>query len=380
MTVTKGELIERTEALLPGIAARARESEEQRRPHDDTIRELIDAEIFQSLVPACYGGHELNLDTHAEIVRRLASACMSTAWVAAFYIGHNWMLTKFPEQAQRDVFADRPFTLTPIQPSPGIVAKEVRDGYEITGRSSFSSGIMHADWVIIAGAGAPDSRAFVVPVGDCEVDDVWFMSGMAGTGSNDVVVENVFVPAHRTMLAADVFNTVDSIHPNPLYHIPLLPFIYCEVMGVYTGGLAGALAVYEAHVLEKTMTWGGDAIAGKQATQVNLGIAHARANAAAFLYDRLVSDTMATAVASGFTLDRRLELKLLAGFIGDTCREGVNAMMARAGTKNFALDAPLQRFFRDMNTLASHAFIDWEVSAELYGRHRLGLEPNSPLV
>lgn len=380
MPPTKEELLERVNALLPDIAARAQQTETDRQPQAATIRALEEAEIFQTLVPARFGGHELDLDTLAAIGRAVSSVCMSTGWVTAFYIGHNWMLTKFPEAVQKEVFADRPYGLIPIQPAPGITITAVTGGYEISGRSNFSSGIMHADWVIIAKAGGADSRAFVVPIEDCSVDDVWHMSGMAGTGSNDVIVENVFVPEHRTLHGGDLFGGTDSIHDNPLYAIPLLGFIYCEVMGVYTGGLEGATAAFDDHVREKVMAWGGDALAGRQATHIALGEAHARARTAGILLDRLVADTMAIAAARDFSLDNRMDLKLRAGYLADHCRDSVNAIMARSGTKNFALDKPVQRFFRDLNTLTSHAFIDWEVSRELFGRHRLGLEPNHPLI
>jgi len=380
MSATKEQFVERVEALLPAIAARARESEMQRHPLTETINDLIEAEIFQTLVPKVFGGHELNLDAHAAIVRAISSADMSTGWVSAFYIGHNWMLTKFSEQVQREVFAERPFGLIPIQPTPAIEIKPVTGGYEISGRSNFSSGIMNADWVIVTKAGGSDARAFVVPIADCQVDDVWFMSGMAGTGSNDVIVENLFVPEYRTLPAAALFNSVETMHSNPVYAIPLLPFIYCEVMGVYCGGLAAATAAFDGHLQAKNMTWGGDALAGKQATHINLGEAYARSRAAEMLYERLIADTMGLARTGDFSADVRVDLKLRAGYIADLCRSAVNDIMARAGTRNFALDVPLQRFFRDMNTLASHAFIDWDVSRELYGRHRLGMEPNNPLV
>lgn len=380
MTVTKEALLERTRELLPGIAARARQAEADRKPHDDSVRELIEAGIMQTLVPKCFGGHELDLDTHAGIIRLISSACMSTGWVTAFYLGHNWMLTKFPEAVQREVFAERPFGLIPIQPSREITVKPVTGGYEISGRSNFSSGIMHADWVMVAKAGGADARAFVVPVADVEIDDVWHMSGMAATGSNDVIVEDLFVPEHRSLAGDALFNSTESIHPNPLYAIPLLPFIYCEVLGVYCGGLDGATAEYDEYVRSKVMTWGGEAIAGKQASHVNLGEAHARAMAAGALLDRQVADTQAIARERAFTLESRLELKVRAAYLVDCCREAMNAIMARVGTRTFASDVPLQRFFRDLNTLSSHAFVDWEVSRELYGRQRLGLAPNHPLI
>ena len=379
-TVSKEAILERVRALKPEIASRAVESESARKPSDASLEALIDAEVMQILVPRCFGGHELGLDCIAAVVREVASADMSTGWVTAFYIGHNWMLTKFPEAAQREVFAERPYGLIPIQPSPGITIKDVKGGYEISGRSSYSSGIMHADWVIVAKAGGPDARAFVVPIADCEVDDVWHMSGMSATGSNDVIVNDVFVPEHRTLPAADLFNGTTSIHDNPLYSIPLLPFIYCEVLGVYVGGLDGATAAYEDIMRSKVAAWGGDVLATKQAVHINLGEAHARSRAAGLLLDRHVADTQAIAAERDFTLDRRLDLKLRAGYVADLCRESVNAMMSRSGTSGFRRDEPIQRFFRDLNMLATHAFLDWGTSRELFGRHRLGLEPNNPLI
>lgn len=379
MQVTKDQLLEQVAAQLPGIAARAQATEAQRRPHDASISALIDTGVMQLLVPKRFGGHELGLDALAAVTRAVSSACLSTGWVTAFYIGHNWMLTKFPEQVQREVWADRLFGLMPIQPSPEVRIKAVSGGYEISGRSSFSSGIMHADWVMIAQAGGPDARAFVVPIKDVKVDDVWQMSGMCGTGSNDIITENLFVPAHRSVPTAELFNGTDSIHDNPLYCIPLLPFIYCEVMGVYCGGLDGATAAYQTLMENKVMTWGGDVLAQKQAVHINLGEAHARARAAGLLLERLVADTETCMRQREFSLDTRLDLKMRAGYIADLCREGVNTMMSRAGTRSFNLAAPLQRFFRDLNMLATHAFIERDVAFELYGRHRLGLAPNYPL-
>jgi 3-hydroxy-9,10-secoandrosta-1,3,5(10)-triene-9,17-dione monooxygenase len=98
------------------------------------------------------------------------------------------------------------------------------------------------------------------------------------------------------------------------------------------------------------------------------------------LLDSHIVDTQDIAAERNFTLNARLDLKLRAGYLGNHCRESMNVMMAHAGTRSFRKDVPLQRFFRDLNTLASHAFIDWDVSRELFGRHRVGLEPNNPLV
>ena len=374
------ELLERVNALLPGIAARAQQVEADRRPHDDTIRELVDADIMRMLVPKRFGGHELGLETLTAVGRALSQSCMSTAWVTAFYLGHNWMLTKFPEKAQKEFFVEKSYTMAPIQPSPTLEIKKVAGGYEVNGRSSYSSGIMHADWVILAKSGGPDARTFVVRKEEIEVDDVWFMSGMSGTGSNDVIAHDLFVPEHRTLDSATLFNTADSIHDNWVYRMPLLPFIYCEVMGVYVGGLEGATYAYEEIVRKKTRAHIGDKFAERQSVHVNLGEAHARMQGCGALLDRLVAETQSTAQAGTFDIEKRLELKLRAGLINDMCRQSINEMVSLSGTSAFKQDSPLQRSFRDMNTLATHAFTDRQGAYELWGRQRLGFEPNSPLI
>ena len=79
LNVTSDELLDRVNGLLPGIAARAQEAEVNRCPHDDSIRELIDADIMRMLVPKRFGGHELGIETLTAVRRTLAQSCMSTA-------------------------------------------------------------------------------------------------------------------------------------------------------------------------------------------------------------------------------------------------------------------------------------------------------------
>ncbi len=378
---TKQELLERVDALLPTIRVRSAESEDQRRPHDENIQDLIDTGVIQTLVPKRFGGHELDLDAMAEIVSSVSSACMSTGWITAFYIGHNWMATKFSEKAQLEVFAERPFGLIPVQTSPTMEIKEVPGGWEISGRSNWGSGVMHADWVIVAGGiGRDDARIFLVPIEDVEVDDVWYMSGMGATGSNDILCEKTFVPAHRSLSVQEFFIGPDSIHENPLYAMPFLPFIYTEAVGVFTGGLRGATEAYETLMSEKVMSWAGHKLSERQVTHVDLGDARARSQAADVLFERLVADIMTMEEGRSYPLKQRVDLKLRAGYVANMCREGINVLMTSTGTRAFRSDSPIQRFWRDLNTLASHAFVDWQVCREQYGRHFVGLEPNHPLV
>ena len=129
--VTEAELIDRVQQIAPAIAGRAPQCEADRKPHDDSMQELMDAEVFSVFTPKRYGGHELSLNTHVKIVEIIGAACMSTAWVSAFYIGHNWMAVKFGEEMQEELWADRPYALIPITTNPPVKAKAVDGGWEI---------------------------------------------------------------------------------------------------------------------------------------------------------------------------------------------------------------------------------------------------------
>lgn len=126
--------------------------------------------------------------------------------------------------------------------------EKVDGGYRITGQTAWNSGSVHAEWFTFAGlsfdeGSAPRPLWFLVPREDVEVLDTWFISGMSGTGSNDVAVESVFVPQYRTgpfdlALAGSAPGML--IHDNPMYHLPFLPFAMAEVTPVVVGAMRGA--------------------------------------------------------------------------------------------------------------------------------------------
>ena len=383
MTTAK-ELIGRAREIAPAVAARAEEVEQQRAPHSDTIRELIDAELFQILVPTRWGGHGLDLDTHRQIIETLSAACMSTGWIAAFYIGHNYLMIKFPEAAQEEIFADRPFGMIPVAGAPTMTVVREGDGYRVTGRAPFGSGIMHGDWVVVAGSvdgGLP--LMLLLPIEDVKVDETWDVVGMAGTGSNDMVVDGAFVPEHRTLSSIGMMSGVTpgtEIHDDPFYSIPMLPFLYCEAMPVFSGGLRGAVNAFESMIQARVTTYGQARAAEQQFAHVSLGQARAHADVAEILVREQIRRTLDYHAGSGFDLAVRLQLKGQSGFLVDHCRSTANELIRHAGAKSFQRAEPLQRFFRDLNMLASHAFWEWDTAREQLGRNRVGLDPTYPLL
>lgn len=383
MPATPAELLDRARALAPAIKARAAEAATLRRPHDDSIRELIDAEIIQMLVPRRWGGSEAPLSTMLDVVEVIAAACPSTGWIAAFYIAHNTYILRFPEQTQEELLAPRGYVLLPAAQANDMKAVKVDGGWKVSGRAAWGSGIMHADWVQISGQAEDGRRSFLMPVSDVKVIDNWHYTGMAGTGSNDYQAIDVFVPDHRAVdaVAFHAGTTEGSkIHANPLYSIPFLISAYCTILPVLTGSLKGALAEFEQAVGRRVRNFSGVVVKDQPQSQITLGEMQIATTAACDLARAVYAAAEATMHSRPFTLDDRIEAKGRTAFVSRLCRETVNAMMAMAGASNYHLDQPLQRIWRDLNTVCSHAFWDWDVSREAVGRQMLGLPTNHPLV
>src|SRR6266478_6016175 len=88
---------------------------------------------------------------------------------------------------------------------------------------------------------------FLLPIGDCEIIDNWFVNGLAGTGSKDIAVNDVFVPARRILLFSDArAGTTPGAryHRNPLYKMPLLIHGASMLASTAVGAARGALDAY----------------------------------------------------------------------------------------------------------------------------------------
>ncbi|MBI3690734.1 MAG: acyl-CoA dehydrogenase family protein, partial [Mycolicibacterium aromaticivorans] len=139
--------------LLPKLRERAQETEDLRRIPEATIAELDEVGFFKLLQPEQWGGLQSDPTMFYEAVRRLASACGSTGWVAGILGVHNWHLAHFDQQAQEDVWSADPTVRISSSYAPmgaGVVT-EAGDGYIVNGAWHWSSGCDHATWTFVGG-------------------------------------------------------------------------------------------------------------------------------------------------------------------------------------------------------------------------------------
>ena len=203
--MTPEEYLQRVRALIPAIRERARPAERLRRLPDETFAEFQEAGLFRCLQPKRYGGYELDPGTLYQAVIEIGAVCGSTAWILGVIGIHNWHLALFAPQAQDDVWGKDTGIQVSTSLAPTGSVTRVDGGFRLRGRWSFSSGCDHAQWAFLGGMVAPatpdrppEMRTFLVPRADYRIDDNWHVMGLKGTGSKDVVIEDAFVPEHRT--------------------------------------------------------------------------------------------------------------------------------------------------------------------------------------
>jgi 3-hydroxy-9,10-secoandrosta-1,3,5(10)-triene-9,17-dione monooxygenase len=249
------QMLEAARAMGPALRERAGQCRAEGRVPDETIAEFREAGFFKVLQPEQWGGYAMDPQVFYAVGLELAKHCMSSAWVLGVVAVHNWQLAVFDDQAAQDVWSDDPATLISSSYAPVGKVKLVDGGYRLSGRWGFSSGSAHCKWAFLgAVVPAPDApfdmgnyRTFLVPISDYKIVDNWDVVGLQGTGSNDIVVEDVFVPEHRTHKAVDGFlcdNPGNAVNDAPLYRMPFMQVFVRAVCTASLGAIEGSLEAF----------------------------------------------------------------------------------------------------------------------------------------
>ena len=218
--LTADDILKAAEDLVPLLRERAVAADRDRRIEPDTYRRLGDAGFFHILKPKRYGGLELSEHEHAKVAMTLARGCASTAWVFSILSSDNMAILAYPEEVQEEVWGtDTYATLAGnTNLNPRARAVRVAGGYRLTGQWGFCSGSDFSEWLIFnAPAGeAGEGHMFLVPREDATTTDDWFPTGMRGTGSRTMAVDDVFVPDHRVQATRDTVQKLQerrALHP-----------------------------------------------------------------------------------------------------------------------------------------------------------------------
>ena len=381
----KSELVDRARSLAPLLAEHAAESEVLRHPTDTVMRAIEDAEIFKLMVPTRYGGFGLDMDAFVEVVLALAEGDASLAWVTSFLIEHNWMLCCFPETFQKELYRDQSYVLAPGMIAPSGRARPATGGAILSGRWPFASGVWHCSWVIAGGivsteGDAPDLRFFALPREDVTVEDTWHVDGMSGTGSHDVVIDDVFVPEERSVsiLAMNQGTSPGAaIHDHPLYRTPMIPLLCTAASMPAVGQTRSVLREYAARLPTRKRMGIGAAQSEMPQNQIRLG----RMTVAADQAELLLRDTVdkLCQLRDGADPAARTRMQARLASVVHQCRDIISQISLASGGSAHQMSDALGRARRDVEVMSCHVAFDLDLTHESLGRTLLG-GPPSPMV
>jgi 3-hydroxy-9,10-secoandrosta-1,3,5(10)-triene-9,17-dione monooxygenase len=375
----------RARALRPLLEKNAAETNRLRHVHPENVAAMKHAGFWEIARPARIGGAQLPLRALHRVTAELAQACPSSAWVLSVTSAHVWLLGLFSDAVQDEIAADDPDTVVSGTLAAQGVARPAPGGWRVSGRWQFASGCDHARWNMIGArvesddAAAPKGVHVMAPTADYAIDDTWHVLGLRGTGSKDLVLDDVFVPAHRALPTSQLFlaNGPDpGRHGSVLYWTPVSPGLAFHICGPVLGIAKGALAAHVAATRVRADKYTGAQKAHSPGQHFRVAEADMAIRAAEALMEQ-VADAFDDCGARRALPDaaRAAEITLLAAQAVKLCRDAVQRLYDGAGSNAAREGTPLAGFFRDMSVGSHHGIVDFDAAAEAWGRVLLGLKP-----
>ncbi|CAD5377696.1 3-hydroxy-9,10-secoandrosta-1,3,5(10)-triene-9, 17-dione monooxygenase [Pseudomonas sp. OF001] len=372
--ISPEQMVARARALVPLLAERAAQAEAELKVADEVIAALQEAQLFRVMQPKRHGGFEFGPKVFAEIQQTLAEGCMSTAWMYGVVAVHPWQLALFPEQAQQEVWGEDASTLVASTYMPVARVTEVEGGYRISGRWGFSTGCEHCEWVFLGGNLTPgvgkgnSYRTFLVPKSDFRIERNWDVIGLRGTGSHDIVVEDAFVPLHRTHATQqhdDAANPGRELNSAPLYRVPFAQMFIPAVSNACIGGLAAAIQHFKDYAQQGI----SKNVGMRTVDDPNAQLAYARAVVA---HEQMVENRkrhyevqMAWAErGEAAPVNERLRQRYQLAQVANECAHHINELLRCCGATGTYRSNPLTRIFLDVFTGRAHI----ANNVDLFGR------------
>lgn len=380
---TGQDVLDGVRDLLPTFRERADEAERLRQVPEASVKDLEETGFFRMLQPKRYGGLETDPVDFFTAVRDIASADGSTGWISSVLGVHPWQVGLFADEAQQAVWGTDESTRLSSSYAPTGKAQVADGGYLLSGRWSFSSGSAHVSWVLLGGlvfnadGNVIDFKTFMVPRDKYEIVDMWNVVGLRGTGSNDIVVEETFIPEAFTLSMGETGQCKgpgQAVNTSDLYKLPFHSLFTSTITSPIIGMATGA---YNEHV-EMQQKRVRAAYLGEKASSdpfaaVRIAKASSEIDASWALLMNNIREEQAY-VARGEKIPLSLRLRVRRDQVLGTQRaiDAIDALFEASGGRALAEGTYLQRAWRDAHAGRVHAANDPERALKLFGDLEFG--------
>lgn len=368
--------ISRCRDIAPVLAEHASQGESIRKVPDQVYEAVLDARLLPAVVPPSLGGHGLGLNALCQGTRELARGCPASAWAMSFLMLHAWMMTRFPAEGRDEFFAGGtlPRAAAPLAPTGRLTP--TAGGFRVTGRWEWATSIAHSNWVMVHGIDETAeiaTRFAALPIEQVTIEDVWFTSGMRATGSNAVVIDDVFVPETRTCTGVDIQQAGAGVDDDQLQQLPLASVLSLIASAPAVGAAEAGLELYAERLAERVLAYSlGDRAADEPVSRSRLAAVMSDVTTMRSAWDAAIAEIERRSSEEAPTDLARVQCRLAAAAAVRSSRQVLGAIGEGAGASVYACSHPHQRLQRDVETLKGHAIFDWDRTTELAGRVMLG--------
>jgi 3-hydroxy-9,10-secoandrosta-1,3,5(10)-triene-9,17-dione monooxygenase len=379
------EAMRRACEIVPVLMERAQKCEDARVLLPENEKLLHETGLFRYHQPKRFGGMELPFIAVVDIVAELARGCPSTAWNVGNLGCHHWILAYYEPETQHEVWDANPDVL--IASSIALAAgrgHKTRDGFVVSGKWPFSSGVDNSDWNMLAVTIYEDEkpvdwRLCLVPKSDYKVIDTWYAMGMVGTGSKDIEVNDVFVPERRALALARCRGGLEhpgaALNKGELFRVPIVASAGHPLSASALGAAEGAYRHVVDVFSKRTGTYTGAKVADFQAVQIRVARARALIDSARYL---MRESGLVFQREPNLDIQEKLRLRAQNAFAVHQCHEAVETLWACYGANAIYTRDPLQRFQRDLQAMKQHFSFNFDIAGAAFGMVALGGKYTNP--
>jgi alkylation response protein AidB-like acyl-CoA dehydrogenase len=379
---------DKVQKLAPIIREHADRAEHEAQMPREVADAFHEAGLFRMFLPRTMAGGELNVPDSLRLIEEVSRIDASAGWNLAICGGGPIFGHYLSREAFEKIYGDpRGVTAGSLNPLTSQ-ATPVEGGWRYSGRATNASGSGHATYLMAAamilhdGApqivnGFPMLRAGFFPIKHAKILNTWSTAGMRGTGSNDCVFENVFIPDEFTF---DWLNAQPTWQRGPFASIPL--------QLQFAGGLASVVLGTARHALDalneiaqaKVPVATRALLRERPIAQIQFAQAEGLLNAArAYFYQCNDEVWRKGEAGESFTLQDRAQVRLAVVTAVKLALQAVDLVADAAGMSSAQTSCPIERCWRDVHTASQHVLMN-TARFEVVGRVLFGLDPGSPVI
>jgi len=380
-------LIDAAREIAPIIQKHNQEAERERRLSRPVLNALRETGLLRMSTPRSLGGLETDPITRALVVEEISRHDSAAGWTLENPLDWAFFCARLPDEGAEEIYSRGADILIAAQFGRPLKATSTDGGYRISGRAPFVSNCYDADWISSTALvdvdpdseGEPETVMVYFPRGNCEIIDTWDVMGMRGTGSHDISVTDVYVPKSRTFPMVPEFQP-GSHYQGPLYRLPLVGAAATGIATPMLGVARRALDEVTELALTKTPVASSGLLKERSSAQVQLGKAEAVLRSGRLLFFDTVSAAWQRCLDGGaHSLKQKADLLLAMTHAMSSAVQAVELACSIAGTTAFRATSPLERCFRDVQTMKHHVFAS-EARYGTFGQVYLGVPPDFPVV